>query len=83
MTRIPEIKNLGEVSERMLAEIGVYSEADLREIGAIEAYRRMRFAFDGKISLNALYAMEAGLLGIHWNHLDPARKAELKAAVQT
>jgi hypothetical protein len=37
MTRISALRNLGPVMERLLAEIDVRTEADLRRLGAIEA----------------------------------------------
>jgi hypothetical protein len=50
------MRNLGPVTLRRLAEIGVESEEDLRRISAAEAWRRLRFAFSKDVTLNALYA---------------------------
>ncbi len=62
----------------MLAEIGLETVADLRTLGAVEAYLRLRFAFS-RVSLNALWALAAGLQGRDWRSLTAQEKAALKA----
>lgn len=74
---ISQMRNLGPKTERMLKEIGVANERDLRAIGAVEAFRRLKFA-DVAVSLNALYAMEAALRDIDWRTLTADEKAELQ-----
>jgi hypothetical protein len=75
------MRNLGPQSRAWLAEIGIETEAELREIGAVEAYLRLRFALGRKVSLVMLYAMEAALLGIDWRHLPDETRAALRARV--
>ena len=67
MTRL---RNIGPTSARWLAEVGIETEADLEEVGAVEAYRRVR-ARQPRASLNLLYALEGALLGLPWNGLPP------------
>ena len=55
------------------------NEDELRELGAVATYRRLKFQFDREITLNALWALDAALSGTDWRHLGEARKAELKA----
>jgi hypothetical protein len=55
---IAELRNLGPVTQRRLAEVGIATEAELRRVGAEEAWRRLRFAFGKDVTLNALYALE-------------------------
>lgn len=74
------IRNLGPKSRAWLAEIGVTTESDLRALGAVEAYARLRFRFGRQVSRNMLFAMAAGLAGIDWHNLSAAHKAELDAA---
>ncbi len=78
MGRISAMRNLGPVMERQLAEVGIDSEEALRSVGAVEAYARLRFAFP-RVSLNALHAMEAAILGIPWQDLPRADKDRLAA----
>lgn len=76
--KISQMRNLGPVMERRLAEIGVENEDDLRAMGAVEAYRRLRFVFGREVSIIALHAMEAALLDCDWRCLLPEVKARLE-----
>lgn len=78
--RIGLLKNLGPVSERQLAEIGIHDEEALRALGAVEAWRRLKFRFPREIGAVALYALEGALRDCHWNALPDDTKAQLKAA---
>ncbi len=83
MTRaIHELKNLGPKSEKMLAEIGVMNEAALRAIGALEAYRRLKFRFGREAPILVLYAMQAALDERDWRTLGAAARARLRAAAE-
>ncbi len=54
------LRNLGPVSKRMLAAAGITSVQTLRELGAVEAYRRVR-SRDPRASLNLLWALEGAV----------------------
>ena len=77
--RIESLRNLGGYMARCLADIGVLTTQDLRSMGAVEAYARLKFQFGRGISLNALWAMDAALADIDWRHLADDRKRELKS----
>lgn len=81
LRKIGEMRNLGPRTQMMLAEVGVMNAAELAEIGAVEAYHRLKFRFGRHVSLLALYAMEAALLDCDWRALDAQTKARLKQAV--
>lgn len=81
MTAIHQMRNLGPKMDAMLAEVGIDTADDLRAIGAVAAYRRLRLRFDQRISLTALYAMEAALLDLDWRDLPVELKVRLVAAV--
>ena len=74
-------RNLGPKSRSWLAEIGIETQEELRAVGAVEAYGRLRFRFGKTVSRNMLFAMAAGLAGIDWRQLSAEHKAELDAAV--
>jgi DNA transformation protein len=63
------LPNLGAVTERRLAAVGIRTRADLQRVGAVEAWLRLRDAFPGQTSRNALYALEGALLGERWDRL--------------
>lgn len=72
------MRNLGPKTARMLAEVGIETEEELRAIGAAEAYARLRFASERPVSLNALYAMHAALVDCDWRDIPVAVKAALR-----
>jgi DNA transformation protein len=76
------MRNLGPVTLQRLAEVGVETEEDLRRLGAAEAWRRLRFAFGKDVTLNALYAMEAALLGCDWRALPEETRRRLRAIAE-
>lgn len=78
--RIAEMRNLGAATAKMLAEVGVLREGDLRRIGAVDAYHRLKFRFGRQVTIIALYAMEAALRGCDWRSLDPETKERLRRA---
>lgn len=76
---VAQLQGLGPKSSAWLAEIGIHTEADLRAIGSLEAWHRLRFIRGKQVTLNALYAMEAALRDVHWRALPEDVKASLKA----
>lgn len=76
--RVSTLPNLGPKSDAWLSEVGIASVEDLREIGAVAAYRRLKHWNPRLVSLNALYAMHAALEGVPWQAIDPETKARLK-----
>jgi DNA transformation protein len=66
------------VTQGWLDEAGVRTVADLRSIGSLEAYRRLKFMFSRQVSLNALYGLEAALRGCHWLDLPQDVKETLQ-----
>jgi DNA transformation protein len=77
---IEDLANLGPATARRLAEIGVHDEVQLRKIGAVQAYARLKFIFGKVINLNALYALDAALTDTHWRAMTDARKRLLRRA---
>ncbi len=61
----------------MLAEAGIRTVDELREIGAVKAYARVREIHTRGASLNLLWSLAAGLDGRGWNEISPEEKAVL------
>ncbi len=61
----------------MLAEVGIRTVDELREIGAVKAYARVREIHTRGASLNLLWSLAAGLDGRRWNEISPEEKAVL------
>ena len=72
------LKNLGMASVNILHAVGVNSYEDLSEIGAVEAYCRIK-ARGIHVSKVMLYALQGALMDVHWNDLTPDLKAQLVA----
>jgi hypothetical protein len=73
------LRNLGPKSDLWLAEVGISTAGELRELGAAAAYRRLKHWNPRLVGLNALYAMHAAIEGTHWRAVDDETKARLRA----
>lgn len=82
-TDVAELRNLGPKSARLLKEAGISTLEELRELGAIAAYKRLQFQFGKQVSLNFLWAMAAGLENRDWRDLSQDEKARLRAGLET
>jgi DNA transformation protein len=76
---LEQLTNLGRISARQLAEIGIKSEADLRAAGAATAYLRLKDHFGRGVSLNYLYALDGALKGVRWDLMPEEERAALRA----
>ena len=74
--RPPVLKNLGPVSSRWLASVGIHRRADLIRLGPVEAFLRVKAA-GHKPSLNLLYALAGAERGLRWNKLSDADRHQL------
>ena len=75
---IDDLRGIGPVTRSRLEDIGIRTLDDLRSIGSVEAYRRLKFMLPRQVSLNALYALEAALRACHWLDLPQDVKAALQ-----
>ena len=66
----------------MLAAAGIRSVEELREIGAVKAYARVRQIRTRGASLNLLWSMAAGLEDRGWTELSTDEKDALLAELQ-
>lgn len=79
MGELAELPNLGKISAMRLEAVGIRSRADLEDVGAVVAYRRVESLFPLETSVNLLWALEAALWDITWLDLPESRKDELRA----
>jgi DNA transformation protein len=78
-----QLKNLGPKTRQWLNEVGIYTLDDLRQVGALEAWRRIKRLYPTRVSVNALYGLEGALTNRHWNDIPEAYKAELRELAKT
>jgi DNA transformation protein len=80
---IAALRNLGPKSAMMLAEAGVRTTGELRALGAVRAYLRVKSFRPKSASLNLLWAIAAGLEDRDWRELSREEKASLLAEVRS
>jgi len=80
-TELSKLKNFGPKTTDWLNDIGIHTLEDIEALGVVEVYKSIKEAYPHKVSLNALYGLQAAVLGIHWLALPPEMKAKLKAQV--
>lgn len=78
---VDELPNLGTRSKAMLAAAGITSVAQLRRLGAVAAYSRVKQA-DRAASLNLLWALEGALTGQPWQQVAKAERTRLLMALE-
>jgi DNA transformation protein len=76
------LPNLGPKSRAMLAAAGITSLAQLRRLGAVAAYSRVRRR-SPKASLNLLWALEGALTGLPWQQVAREHRTSLLLALET
>jgi DNA transformation protein len=67
-TGISTLLNFGPKSQQMLAQAGIHTIEQLRELGAVRAYVQVKRS-GACSSLNLLWAMEGALSGRHWQEV--------------
>lgn len=72
-----QLPNIGKVLEKRLHEAGVYTPAQLREIGSKEAFIRVHL-HDSGACLHMLYALEGAVEGIRYTQLSEETCQDLK-----
>ena len=75
---IGSLRNIGPRSAHWLVETGVATDEDLRRIGPVAAYARVKAAQPKTVSLNLLWSLQAALLDIRSTDLPDEMKAALK-----
>lgn len=65
---ISDLPNFGPKSQQMLARVGIHTQGQLRELGAVRAYVQVKYS-GACSSLNLLWAIEGALSGRHWREV--------------
>ena len=75
--KLSDLKGLGPKSEEWLHEVGIKTPDDLRPIGAIRAFIRLKKECSVTPSLNFLYAMVGAIEETHWAEIAKNEKSRL------
>ncbi len=76
-SNLSQQKNIGKDTEAKLIEVGIHSFEELLEIGAEQAFIRIR-TVDSGACLSLLSGLEGAVRGIRWHDIPKDRKQELK-----
>ena len=76
-----KLPNVGPKSAAWLRQVGIRTQAELAETGAVAAFVKIRRA-GFKPSLNLLYSLEGALQDCHWQEVPEARRNELVQAAE-
>jgi DNA transformation protein and related proteins len=79
MSELLKLPNVGKVLEENLLAVGIETLEQLQEIGAEEAFRRIRLQRDPGACLHMLYGIQGAIFGIPDKLLPADSKQELKA----
>ena len=80
-SEIGRLPNLGPKSSAMLARASIRSLDELREIGAVAAYARVK-RVDRTASLNLLWALQGALTGEPWQKVAREQRSSLLLALE-
>lgn len=77
---LERMKNLGPVSVARLRAVGIETPDQLRQVGAVEAYVRLKRAFPIETTQIALYMLHGAITDAPWYALSDEVRAALRDA---
>ena len=78
---IQDLPGLGSKSQAMLAGAGIKTVAQLKRLGSVRAYAKVK-ATSTNASLNLLWAMEGALTGLPWQVVAKEHRLSLLLALE-
>ena len=78
MGELTNLPNIASKMEAQLADVGITTVEELKNIGSREAWLRI-LSRDPSACLNRLCGLEGAIQGVRWHYLDDSTKAALKA----
>ncbi len=77
MGELTKLPNIGKEIERQLNEVGIYTENELKSVGAEAAWLKIK-QMDESACMHRLLCLEGAIKGIKKTFISDERKAELK-----
>ena len=78
MSELAKLPNVGRVLEKNLLAVGIETVEQLQEMGAEEAFLRIRLTRDPGACLHMLYGIQGAILGVPDKNLPAEIKEKLK-----
>jgi hypothetical protein len=75
-------KNIGPVTAREFARLGIHTVEELRELGWKEACLLWVERFPARINLNAFRSVIGAIYGADWNRIPPDEDADAQRTVK-
>ena len=81
--KLTELNNIGKKIADRLNEVGIFSENELRSVGAVEAHKRIKQRYPNETLpvCYYLYSFEGAITDKHWNEIGEKRKREFKELI--
>lgn len=81
--KLTDLKNIGKKIAARLNEVGIFSEGDLRRVGAVGAHRMIKERTPNETFpvCYYLYSFEGALTDKHWDEIGGHRKQQLKVQI--
>lgn len=78
-----DLRNIGMKIAGRLNEVGIFSEYDLRRVGAVGAHLMIKERYPNETLpvCYYLYLFEGALIDEHWDEIGEYRKQQLKAQI--
>ncbi len=84
MEKLTDLPNIGARSAQRLREAGIETPSDLKQLGSVEAVRRIRRTFRDRMPcISMLCALEGAIRGIRWHDIPKRERDELWQRYQT
>ena len=81
MGELSKLPNIGKVVEEQLNQVGIFTEEELKSVGAKQAWMKIQ-QIDESACIHRLMALEGAILGVKKTQLSDEKKAELKEFYQ-
>jgi DNA transformation protein len=80
---LTDLKSIGHKLASRLNEIGVFSEDELRHVGAVGAHQMIKEKYPEETLpvCYYLYSIEGALVNKHWNEIGEQKKKHLKSQI--
>ncbi len=78
---IEKLPGLGPKSKEMLAAAGIKTVEQLRRLGSVAAYVKVKRT-GANASLNLLWGLESAISGMHWQEVARVHRASLLLALE-
>lgn len=76
MGELSKLPNIGKVVEEQLNQVGIFTEEELKSVGAKQAWLKIQ-QIDESACIHRLMALEGAILGVKKTQLSDEKKAEL------